>query len=504
MTSLETLPNSIASHDLLEVLSQLADTQPKTALAIVRALGAAEMSELDGIARRSMETLAFDSRLDAEVDATVFRAHTAQDVFANWTESRVDALLRGLAEAFARLAESFAAATVKETGLGNVADKTLKNRFASLTVCESLSGKVGEGAIASDATLRVAELASPVGVVFAVLPVTNPVETAIFKTLIALKARNAVILSFHHDAMRVGQMAVELIQAELAAHGAPTDLVQTPVRVGRKTTERFMRHPGVALILATGGAGLVRAAYSSGKPAIGVGPGNAPAWISADANVEWAAQCVVWSKSFDNGLICGAEHSLVVDTSVAQAFVRAMEENGAAVLTSDERDQFTRMALDPDSGVLRRELVGQSAAAIAAVVGIRRPFPIEIIVMDSDAQRPDAFSMSEKLAPVLSLFRVRGEDEALKLCESLLRIVGAGHTAIIHSASSARVERFARVMPAGRILVNTPGAQGCCGMTTGLECSLTLGCGTFGGNSTTDNITFRHLINVKRIAYNLD
>src|SRR5262245_1646732 len=228
MTSLEIASDHIVTDELLELLTQLSDSQPATALAIIRALGPRETSELDGVVYRAMETLAADSRIDAEVDATVFRARRAQDAFADWSEARVDALLRDVAEAFAREAESFAAATVTETGIGNVTDKALKNRFASLTVYESLSGKVGHGALSSDSTLRVSEVASPVGVVFAVVPVTNPVETAIFKSLIALKARNAVILSFHRNAMRVGQMAADLIHAVLVEHDAPPDLVQAP------------------------------------------------------------------------------------------------------------------------------------------------------------------------------------------------------------------------------------------------------------------------------------
>jgi acyl-CoA reductase-like NAD-dependent aldehyde dehydrogenase len=468
----------------------------------VRAI--ARFKEYEVTAVIESDTTATDSGVYAEVDAAVRQARRAQAAFRDWKEERVDALLQDLAEAFAGEAALFAEATVRETGLGNVTDKTLKNRFASLTVYEALAGKIGRGPISVNTESRVTEVASPVGVVFGVVPVTNPVETAIFKTLIALKARNALILSFHHQSLRVGQMVAGLIQHGLTAHGAPLDLVQVPSRAGRETTSLFMHHPGVSLILATGGSGLVKAAYSSGKPAIGVGPGNAPAWIAADANLEWAAQSVVWSKSFDNGLICGAEHSLVVDARVAASFAAALERRGAAMLTPQERDQFVRCAIDSDTGSLRRNLIGQSASAIADAVGISRSHAVELLVVSAHIGRLDAFATGEKLAPVLSMFQVNGDDEALALCESLLDTVGAGHTAIVHTADQARIERFARTMPVGRILVNTPGAQGCCGMTTGLECSMTLGCGTFGGNSTTDNVTFRHLMNIKRIAYNLD
>jgi acetaldehyde dehydrogenase/alcohol dehydrogenase len=273
-------------------------------------------------------------------------------------------------------------------------------------------------------------------------------------------------------------------------------------QTGRKITRRFMTHPKVSLILATGGPGLVKAAYSSGTPAIGVGPGNAPALICADADLDAAARAIIMSKSFDNGLICGAEHNLVVDARVVAPFIGALEQHGAAVLTPGEERDFYLQSVEGKTGELRRAVIGKSAEVIAKVIGITRPYPIRLLVIPTKTV-VHGFYASEKLAPVLSMFTVSGEEDGLKLCRSLLQSVGAGHTAVIHSSNAARVERFARTMPAGRILVNTPAAQGCCGMTTGLECSLTFGCGTFGGNSTTDNVTFRHLLNIKRVAHNL-
>jgi acetaldehyde dehydrogenase / alcohol dehydrogenase len=291
----------------------------------------------------------------------------------------------------------------------------------------------------------------------------------------------------------------------LMTHGAPADLVQRVQNsAGRLTTQRFMSHPNVSLVLATGGAGLVKAAYSSGTPAIGVGSGNAPAWICADADIDGAARLIVESKSFDNGLICGAEHSLVVDDRVLATFAAALTQHGAAILTADEGREFLERAVEATSGALRRGLIGQPAEAIAELVGLTRPYAIRLLVIPTPAPPREPFHAGEKLAPVLSMFTVSDEDQGLRLCRTPLKTVGAGHTAIVHSSNRARVERFARAMPVGRVLVNAPGAQGCCGMTTGLECSMTLGCGTFGGNSTTDNVTYRHLLNIKRIAYNLD
>jgi acyl-CoA reductase-like NAD-dependent aldehyde dehydrogenase len=385
-----------------------------------------------------------------------------------------------------------------------VADKTLKIRFASLGIFRSLAGQIAQGVLSVDEERRVTEIASPVGVVFAIAPVTNPVATAIFKMLIAIKGRNATILSFHHQALGVGQLTCGIVRDALKAHGAPADLVQWVKRPNRKVTRRFMAHQGVSLVLATGGQSLVQAAYSSGNPAIGVGPGNAPAWICPDANLEAAARAIVGSKTFDNGVVCGAEHNLVVDGRVAAPFVEALIAEGAAILTPDEAERFAAQAVDPKTGSLLRDFVGQPAKAIASAVGIVRTYPIRLLIVPAVFSRSDRFNTGEKLAPVLSMFTVDGEDEGLRRCQALLAIAGAGHTAVIHSTNASRIERFARVIPAGRILVNSPAAQGCCGMTTGLACSMTLGCGTFGGNSTTDNVTFRHLLNVKRVAYPLE
>ncbi len=324
---------------------------------------------------------AADSQLDQDVDVVVHRARSAQAAFENWTDQRIDALLSDIATMLAGRAEELAIAAVSETGLGNVPDKTLKIRFASLGVYDSLAGQIAQGVLSVDAERRVTEIASPVGVVFAVAPVTNPVATAIFKMLIAIKGRNAIILSFHHQALGVGRLTCGLVRDALQAHGAPADLVQWVPRPGRTVTRRFMGHQGVSLVLATGGQSLVEAAYSSGTPAIGVGPGNAPAWICADADVEGAARAIVGSKAFDNGVICGAEHNLVVDARVAGPFAEALIRAGSAILTPAETHHFTAQAIDPHAGALRKELVGQSAEAIAAAIGVVRPYPIRLLVV---------------------------------------------------------------------------------------------------------------------------
>jgi acetaldehyde dehydrogenase / alcohol dehydrogenase len=491
--------------DLPAVLERFVESDPAVGLAIIRALGPTTSQALDGLADRLAQAVDTDKGIDAEIDETVARARTSQKEFERWSEERVDALLRSVAEALADRAAELAWVTVDETGRGNVPDKTAKNRFASLGTYQSLLHEKAQGVLGFDAERKVTELASPVGVVFAVVPLTSPVATAIFKTLISLKGRNALILSFPNRAFGVGQLTGRIIRDVLEEHSAPVDLVQWARPFGgRRATSKLMSHPGVSLVLATGGAGLVKAAYSSGTPAIGVGPGNAPAWICHDAELDRAARAVVTSKSFDNGLICGAEHNLVVDARVVEPFTEALVNHGAAILTAEEAARFKKSAIDPRHGALRSDLLGRPASTIAARVGIHRPYAVRLLVIEANVSELEGPYAAEKLAPILSMFTVSGEVQGLNLCKALLHRMGMGHTAIIHTTSPAMAERFGREMPASRIIVNSPGAQGCCGMTTGLPNSMTLGCGTFGGNSTTENVTYRHLLNIKRIAHHLD
>jgi len=293
---------------------------------------------------------------------------------------------------------------------------------------------------------------------------------------------------------------VGLIGEVLAVHGAPTDLLQSVERASRARTAMFMRHPGVALILATGGTAMVRAAYSSGTPAIGVGSGNVPALVCADADPAAAAAAVVQSKAFDNGIICGSEDNLVVEEGVAGPLLAELERAGAAVCSPAEAARVAGHAFDPGDGRLRREALGQSAQTIAEVAGVRRDRPIRVLVLPQPLEQVDGPLGREKLAPLLSLFRVAGGGQGLEVCKRLLANQGAGHTAVIHTGDQALQQRFAEEVPASRILVNGPATQGCIGVGNGLTPSLTLGCGTFGGNSTTDNVTYTNLLNIKRLV----
>lgn len=438
----------------------------------------------------------------SDVDAIVERALRAHNAIQTWSEARIDRLLQALAERLSDHAEELARAAVQETGLGNVADKTLKNRFASLGIYHSLRGQLGQGRLQMDKQRKVVTLASPVGVVFGLVPVTNPTSTFIFKVLICLKGRNAVILSPSRRALGVCTRLGRLVQDVLRAHDAPVDLVQW---VGANPSQAmalaFMQHPGVSFILATGGPAMVKAAYHSGKPAIGVGPGNAPALICADADLSHAASSIVSSKSFDHGIVCCSEQHLVVVKNCVQPFMEALQRQGAAVLSGGETASFLDSMVDPVSHRLKSEFQGQSAAELAAGIGIRRTYAITLLVIPTEAVCASNPLAVEKLAPILSLFTVADEQAGMQMCEDLLALDGSGHTAIIHTRTNALVETFSLRMPASRILVNTPGTQGGIGMTTGLIPSMTLGCGTFGGTSTTDNVTYTHLLNLKRVAY---
>lgn len=478
-------------------LGRLCRDDPPTGLAVLRALGrdaAAKARET----RRHLEEYVFAADIDPAVDAAVARAVAAQVVLAGWPEARVEALLDAIAGAVADQAEELAAATVAETGIGNVADKTFKNRFASLEVNRALQGRPGIGPRPPD-DRGVTEIASPMGVVLGLIPMTNPVATLVFKTLICLKARNALIVSHHPAAAGVGARTVALVAGVLAEHQAPVDLLQSVERASRTRTAMFMRHPQVSLILATGGTAMVRAAYSSGTPAIGVGSGNVPALVCADADPVAAAAAVVESKAFDHGIICGSEDNLVVEANVAGPFQAALERAGAAVCTPEETARVAAAAFDPD-GHLRREVLGQPASAIADAAGVRRDGPVRVLVLPLSMDQLDGPLGREKLAPLLSLFTVDGTGQGVEVCKRLLANQGAGHTAVIHTGDQALQQRFAEEVPASRVLVNGPATHGCIGVGNGLTPSLTLGCGTFGGNSTTDNVTYTNLLNVKRLA----
>ncbi len=482
---------------------EMCQHHPRVGLNIATALG----QNLTTKMREFNEKIAgyiFAGNIDKDTHEMVARAIEAQESFEKWPEDRVDALLGDIAETIANKAEELAEATVAETSMGIVTDKADKIRFASIEVYKTISGHSAAGLLTTNPQTQVTEIASPVGVVLGLIPVTNPVPTIVFKTLVTLKGRNALILSCHRSALGVGSQACDIICDVLERHGASRNLVQ-PVRQrsSRQKTMMFMNHPGVSLILATGGTSMVKAAYSSGTPAIGVGSGNAPVLVCADADLSTAAQSIIQSKSFDNGVICGSENNLVVVASIRDNFIKMLEANGAIIVTSDEKNRLTAQILDPDTLRLKSSIIGKPAKFIADIAGIRRDRDIRLIVVPIRQDELQGLYGHEKLAPILSLYAVNDEPEGIQMCRQILLNQGRGHTAVIYTQDQELMKQFGREIEASRILVNASASQGCIGIGTGLTPSFTLGCGTFGGNSTTDNITYTHLINVKRLALSL-
>lgn len=453
-------------------------------------------------ANKQLAGLMAEEGSTSDVDSIVSKALNAQRIFQDWPEEKVDALLKDMVNAIINNVDELAESTVKETGLGVARDKAEKIRYASQGVYDVLAGKPASGLIQYHQNDKIEEIASPMGVILGIIPLTNPVPTIIFKALICLKSRNALILSCHRAAMLVGNRTGELIQEVLKNHGAPIYLVQwIKKRSSRKLTNTFMRHKDVSFILATGGPSIVKAAYSSGTPAIGVGAGNAPVFIAKDADIDETAEKIISSKSFDCGVICGSENNLVVEETIRQEFLDALDRHGAKILNEDEVGKLEKKMYDPETGRFNIFMVGQSAKIIAKKVELDVAEDIRLIVVPLPLEKVSGPFGREKPAPVLSLFTVKDADEGLTVSRSILSQMGSGHTAIIHTHDQDLAKRYARAMPASRILVNVGGSLGCIGGGNGLLPSLTLGCGTLGGTSTTDNVTYKNLLNIKRLAY---
>jgi acyl-CoA reductase-like NAD-dependent aldehyde dehydrogenase len=486
-----------------ESFEEICQSHPRVGLIISTALGQDLTMKLRDFNKR-LAGYIFADQIDEDTHQMVARATKAQQAFEDWPEDRVDALLQDVAQAVAERAQELAEATVAETGIGKAEDKVMKIRFASLDVYKAIAGHSAAGLLGTDPQTQVTEIASPVGVVLGLIPVTNPVPTIVFKALVTLKGRNAIILSCHRDALGVGSQACDMIRAVLEHHGASGDLVQTvQQRSSRQKTMMFMHHPDVKLILATGGTSMVKAAYSSGTPAIGVGPGNAPVLICADADLSKAAQAIIKSKSYDNGVICASENNLVAVGSIHDDFTEMLEAHGAIILRPDEKSRLTAQVFDPDIVGMKKSIVGKSAQFIADSSGIRRGKDIRLIVVPIRQDELQGPYGHEKLAPIVSLCKVNDEVEGLQVCKQILFSQGHGHTAVIYTENQELMKEFGSEIPASRVLVNGPASQGCIGIGTGLTPSFTLGCGTFGGNSTTDNVTYTHLINIKRLALSL-
>ncbi|HXH24500.1 MAG TPA: aldehyde dehydrogenase family protein, partial [Vicinamibacterales bacterium] len=427
-------------------------------------------------------------------------ARQAQSVLAEFTQERVDAVVAAMAEAVTPHAEALARLAVEETGYGVVADKIQKNLFAAQQVYEFIKPMRTVGVVNRIDDRKIIEIAEPFGVVAAIVPSTNPTSTAIYKVLIAIKARCPIVISPHPAAVRCITRTAEILAEAAERAGAPSGSIGWMTTVTLEGTQELMKQRDVAVILATGGMGLVRAAYSAGKPAYGVGPGNAPSYIERTADLRKAAADIVIGKTFDNGLLCSAPNSVVVDEPVAEDARREFQALGSYFLNQAEMDALARELVTPQR-LPNPALVGRSALDIARKVGIAAPDGTTVLIAPLQGVGRDFPLSVEKLAPVLSWYVVKDWREGCERCIQILRYGGMGHTMSIHSRDEKVILEFGLRKPAFRICVNTPTTHGSIGLTTGLDPAMTLGCGGWGGNITSDNISPRHLLNIKRVAY---
>ncbi len=433
----------------------------------------------------------------------VRRAGEAQRAFARASQETTDRVVTAMARAASAAAEPLARLAVDETGMGRYEHKVLKNRFASDDVLRYILPLKTVGVIRDIPEIKVKELAVPMGVVAALIPTTNPTSTAIYKALISVKGRNAIVMSPHPRAVRCINEAARVLAEAAEGAGAPRDLVLAMAAPTLEGTQELMRHAGTAVILATGGSDMVRAAYSSGKPAFGVGPGNVPAIIERTADVEQAAADIVAGKAFDNGVLCSAENSVICDEPVDRQARQALERAGGWFARGEDREALQRAMQDSRSGGISHAIVGLHAREIAARAGLDVPETTRALVVECrDVGREEFFSR-EKLSPVLAYYVADGWEKCCERSIELLHYGGVGHTLVIHSRDEHVIMRFFEEKPAFRILVNTMAAMGATGYTTGLAPAMTLGPGTLGGSSTSDNISALHLINIKRLAYGI-
>src|SRR3712207_2658396 len=425
-------------------------------------------------------------------------AHRAQVALARFDQARIDRVCEAMAAAALAAALRLGQMAVEETGFGIPDDKREKNRFAAEDVWNFFRGLRTVGVI--NESPDVMEIASPRGVVAGIIPSTNPTSTAIFKILIAIKSRNAVVLSPHPSAARCINETARVMREAGLKEGFPADAVACMTSATIEGTEALMKHKQTAVILATGGIGLVRAAYSSGKPAFGVGPGNVPVFVERTAEVAVAVQNILTGKCFDNGTICASEQAIVADAPVAAAVRRELEAQGAHFLSPAEADLLGKVVATGQR-TLNPAIVGKSVEVIAKMAGLTVPPGTRCMVAEvGGVGREHPLSM-EKLSPILAFYVEDGVERGAARCFEILSYGGMGHTAGIHTQSRDVAKAFGMEMPASRVVVNTPTTHGAIGFSTALPPSMTLGCGSWGGNVTSDNISPLHLMDIKRVAF---
>ncbi|MBP2027094.1 acetaldehyde dehydrogenase (acetylating) [Acetoanaerobium pronyense] len=389
---------------------------------------------------------------------------------------------------------------VEETGFGKFEDKTYKNHMASVMLYDSIKDMKTIGIINEDVNQKTMEIAEPMGLLMGIVPSTNPTSTAIFKAMIAIKSRNAIVFSPHPSALKCTLEAVKIVHDAAVEAGAPENIISCISLPSIQATNELMKHKDIALIIATGGPGMVKASYSAGKPALGVGAGNSPAYIERTANIEKAVRNIMASKTFDNGTICASEQSIIVEECNRDAVIAEFKKQGGYFMTSEETSKVCKL-LFKDGHTMNAKCVGRSADVIAKAAEISIPEGTRVLIGEQCGVGPDYPLSYEKLTTVLGFYTVKDWHEACELSIELLQN-GIGHTMSLHTEDRDIVLKFTQ-KPAARILVNTGSAQGGTGASTSLMPSFTLGCGTWGGSSTSENVTPLHLINIKRVAYGI-
>lgn len=424
----------------------------------------------------------------------------AANKIADYTEEQIDKILRNMVRVAEEHAVCLAQMAVEETGFGKVEDKTYKNHLAATILYDSIKDMKTIGITKEDEINKLIEIAEPVGLIMGIVPSTNPTSTAIFKAMISIKSRNAIVFSPHPAAAKCTIKAVQLMNDAAVQAGAPENIIGCMSTLTIGATNELMKSKEVALIIATGGPGMVKAAYSAGKPALGVGAGNSPAYIEKTANVEQAVRNIIASKTFDNGTICASEQSIICEECNDDIVVTEFKKQGGYFMTEEETDKVCKL-LFKNGHAMNAKFVGRSPQVIASGAGITIPEGTKVLIGKQNGVGEGNPLSFEKLTTVLAFYTVKDWHEACDLSIELLQN-GIGHTMSIHTEDKDIVMKFAK-KPASRILVNTGGTHGGTGASTGLNPSFTLGCGTWGGSSVSENVTPEHLINIKRVAYGL-
>jgi acyl-CoA reductase-like NAD-dependent aldehyde dehydrogenase len=435
-----------------------------------------------------------------QINEMIARACKAAEKCIALTQEDVDRITEAMTKAGVAHERRLAEMAVEETGIGNVEDKVIKNHFGTQVVYDYMKGKPSVGIIEEeDGILSIAE---PFGIVAAVTPTTNPTSTTMFKALIALKGRNVICFAFHPRAQKCSEEAAKIVLEAAVAAGAPADCIQWVTEPSIEATDALMRHPDVAMVIATGGGAMVKAAYSSGHPALGVGPGNVPVFIEKTANLDIAIPDVIASKTFDNGTICSSDQSVIFDDLlVADKALELFEKQGAYLCSEKEKAQLEAVMFDKERGVPSMAIVGKNPQFIAELAGFTIPADRKLLMVPLTTTGPEDWMSHEKLSPVLGWYIVNSKEKAISAAVSQLTFGGAGHSAVVFTEDEEVAKEFAIRVPANRVVWNQPSVHGTIGaLYNQLVPSLTLGCGAMGGNITTENVGYKNLLNIKRVA----